>query len=80
MCSVSGSKRRGHQGLCDQKENAGSVEVLRVLEQSTSPSCQGNNSFSEAKGKDTEKDRQILVVGDSTIRRKDRAICHKDCD
>ena len=41
-----------------------------------SPSCWGKNTSSggEAKG----KERQILVVGDSILRRTERAICNKD--
>ena len=46
------------------------------LERRDSPSCQGKNSSS--KGGSEAKERQFLVVGDSIVRRTERAFCQKD--
>lgn len=49
-----------------------------LLELRDSPSCQGKNSSSESGGAAKGKERQILVVGDSILRRTERAICNQD--
>ena len=57
------------------------TKKLEELQVETPPKYQrnhGNNSSSKDGGKDTGKNRQILVVGDSIIRGTERAICHKD--
>ena len=49
-----------------------------LLELRDSTSCQGKNSSSESGEEAKGKERQILVVGDSILRRAERAICNKD--